>query len=103
MDGAVPFNETTSYYKLIYLFSFPRLDANVTITMNHLLKSPFSFHPKSGLLSLPIPQDKFSEYPPNWVPKLEDLLNKDKDAIDVFNNAVEYFDEFRESTVSDSA
>ncbi|OHT07360.1 DNA primase small subunit [Tritrichomonas foetus] len=89
------FCEMPNYYRLIFSFTFPRLDANVTITMNHLLKSPFSFHPKSGLISLPIPESKFDEFPPNWVPKLEDLLAGDSDAEEVYRNAVKQFDEFR--------
>lgn len=102
VDGSRPFNETAIYYKLIFQFSFPRLDANVTITMNHLLKSPFSFHPKSGLISLPIPENKFADYPPTWVPKLIDLLNGDDDANETYKNAVQQFNDFRESTLNNS-
>lgn len=101
VDGSRPFNETPNYYKLIFQFSFPRLDANVTITMNHLLKSPFSFHPKSGLISLPIPKEKFGQYPPDWVPNLLDLLNGDENAKEAYKEAVNQFNDFRKSTLKE--
>ena len=34
-------------------FMYPRLDVNVSTTLNHLLKCPFSVHPKSKKLSVP--------------------------------------------------
>jgi DNA primase small subunit len=34
-------------------FMYPRLDVNVSTTLNHLLKCPFSVHPKSKKLSIP--------------------------------------------------
>lgn len=94
------FDETLSYYRLIFHFSFPRLDANVTITMNHLLKSPFSYHPKSGLLSLPIPLDKFDQFPPSWVPKLVDLIDNNPDARNAYDNALKQFEEFKDSVIN---
>lgn len=90
-----PFETNEMYYRLVFFFTFPRLDANVTQSMNHLLKSPFSIHPKSGLLSLPIPRERFSAFPPSWVPSLKLLLAGDSDAREKFSAAVELFDAFR--------
>lgn len=100
--GPNSFENTASYYRLIFAFTFPRLDENVTTVINHLLKSPFSFHPKSGLLSLPIPDSLFGTYPPEWVPKLRDLLDKKDDAIKAFKEAVDIFEKFREGTLSET-
>ena len=34
----------------MFQYCFPRLDVNVTKGLNHLLKSPFCVHPKTGQL-----------------------------------------------------
>jgi DNA primase small subunit len=60
--------------EVVLKHTYPRIDANVSKTMNHLLKSPFCVHPKTGNVCVPISSSSpFESFDPFNVPTLSSL------------------------------
>jgi DNA primase small subunit len=59
---------------VILEYTYPRLDAEVSKKLNHLLKSPFVVHPKTGRVCVPIDPRKLEEFDPLTVPTVTELL-----------------------------
>lgn len=68
----------------IYLL-YPRLDINVTKGLNHLLKSPFCVHPKTGKVCVPFNAAKAKSFDPDKVPSIDTLINEINEFNDTFN------------------
>lgn len=62
--------------EIILQYTYPRLDINVTKGLNHLLKSPFSIHPKTGRVCVCFNPQKAEEFDPTTVPLVSQLLDE---------------------------
>ncbi|GMF30001.1 unnamed protein product [Phytophthora lilii] len=63
----------TCLQEIVLAYLYPRLDANVSKQRNHLLKSPFAVHPKTGRVCVPIDVDSMETFDPFKVPTLGQL------------------------------
>lgn len=78
-------------------YMWPRLDEGVTVALNHLLKSPFSAHPKTGKISVPITIDMIDTFnpltdPPNLSQRRGFFVKLGK-YVDIFKRYIEEEDE----------
>ncbi|XP_076233759.1 DNA primase small subunit-like [Calliopsis andreniformis] len=57
-------------------YAYPRLDINVSKGMNHLLKSPFCIHPKTGKVCIPFTANTVDKFHPDKVPTITTLIEE---------------------------
>ena len=70
---------------IVFEYAYPRLDIEVSKKLNHLLKSPFVVHPRTGRVCVPINTKALEDFNPLTVPTIQQLIQeidewKDDDA-----------------------
>ena len=71
-------SDRATLVSLVFDFVYPKLDVNVSRSLNHLLKSVFAVHPSTGKICIPLDPQKLDSFNVDQVPTLESVL-KDLD------------------------
>lgn len=84
---------------IVLRHTYPRLDANVTREINHLLKAPFSVHPKTNRVCVPFLADQVDDFHPEVdAPTLDALHSEMNAGVDIatrkMKKAVDIFEQF---------
>lgn len=62
--------------EIMLQYCYPRLDVNVSVGVNHLLKSPFCIHPKTGRVCVSMDPETIDSFSPSSVPTITQLLDE---------------------------
>lgn len=73
--------------EILLELTYPRLDIHVSKGVNHLLKSPFCVHPKTGKICVPFHARAVDKFNPSKVPTINQLISE-VEAYDLKHNLV---------------
>lgn len=82
--------------EIVLQYTYPRLDINVSKQMNHLLKSPFVVHPKTGRVCVPIDPLKIDQFDPKEVPTIGRLVEELNRSGDIRQTSLKEYTHFFE-------
>lgn len=82
--------------EIVIQYTYPRLDINVSKQMNHLLKSPFVVHPKTGRVCVPIDLANIDSFDPAEVPTIGRLVEELNQSGDARNTSLRQYTHFFE-------
>lgn len=86
---------------MVHKFLFPRLDVHVSMDTGHLLKAPFSIHPKTGKVCVPFLAENVDTFDPAEVPTLEGLLSGSCDLVEHVQLLEDFVSMTRENAAAD--
>eukprot|EP01060_Flectonema_neradi_P037618 TRINITY_DN7622_c2_g1_i2.p1 TRINITY_DN7622_c2_g1~~TRINITY_DN7622_c2_g1_i2.p1 ORF type:complete len:441 (+),score=82.79 TRINITY_DN7622_c2_g1_i2:54-1325(+) len=80
----------TWVFKVIeFMYAYPRLDTMVSTKRNHLLKSPYSVHPGTGLICVPFVVSELDDFKPfRDAPHVARLQTKELPRLSLFEDYV---------------
>ncbi|KAI1726804.1 DNA primase small subunit domain-containing protein [Ditylenchus destructor] len=94
-----PSEAAKNFLKIFVLsYTYPKLDQNVTTGVNHLLKCPFSVHPKNGNIAVPLNAKIIDRFQLDQVPRVDKLLqemskiNQEESAENKENRRKQYYE-----------
>lgn len=73
--AATHLNLTSAIDALLVKWTFPRLDVNVSVQNTHLIKVPFSIHPDTNKICVPIQIDTIDNFVVESAPSLHSLAS----------------------------